>query len=252
MPGLDVTTDLAAGAFVQLSASGTQRTTGAGNAQCAYRFVLDGTPLGDVDRGQTVVVGLASTWGPMGLKWGVSLGAGSHSFALQVRNSGAAGECAAGEYSAEYSRYRMLVRASSPDTGNMVLESSATGPWSSVDTWSNIPGLTSNFYLNPGITQHMQFELAGAQRNEGVSNSTHCGYRFVVDDVPLGNPDWGQALHVGANLRPWTYATMAWGQDFGPGLHTVRAQLKGTSDECFINWDAPAAHGRMRMLVRAP
>ena len=96
---------------VQFDFIGAQYTV-SGSGHCAWRFVVDGTALGQPDHGQALNVGDSTTWWEsMSLLGYAPLKAGPHGVAVEVRNSSSSGDCGANADANAYSRARLLVRA---------------------------------------------------------------------------------------------------------------------------------------------
>ncbi|MBI5536810.1 MAG: hypothetical protein HY898_29080 [Deltaproteobacteria bacterium] len=254
IPGANLSMALPGDRHVQFSVQGTQYATGTAQAHCAYRFVLDGAPLGDPNHGQAIVVGDVDQgwWEPVTIKYGAPLTAGNHTIKVQTRNSGAAGgSCNAAGNNLPYSRFHLFAAASATGGATQSFESTGGSQvLGSNSAWTAVAGLNGSFNLAaPG---HVQFEVSGTQRT--VSGSGHCAYRFVVDGTPLGDANHGQAINVGEGAETWwTPMGLLWGQDFTAGAHTVRVDLRNssTSGDCGLNGDG-AGYGRARMLVRGP
>ena len=247
VPGLSQVFTLSSPSLVQLSVQGSQNHNSGATAHCAYRYVIDGQPQGHPDHGQALVVGDNDQgwWALALVKMGVNLSGGAHTVAFQMRNSGGGGNCYAGQSNTDYSRYRMLVRAA-PQGGVSAVVSSSGTAFSVPNGWTDVPGLS--YTMNLPSAGHVQAEVAGTQHNSG--GNTHCGYRFVVDGVALGNPSHGQALHVGESVETWWDSTaIAWGQDFQPGIHTIKLQASNTQATAQIDGSS-APYGAYRMLIR--
>lgn len=96
---------------LQLELAATQRTM-SGSGHCAWRFLIDGTPLGDSTHGQAINIGDGTTWWtPTPLVWGQTFDAGPHTVLAQVRNSSNSGDCGANGDGAPYGGARLLIRA---------------------------------------------------------------------------------------------------------------------------------------------
>lgn len=247
VPGVSTTFTLTEPAHVQISATGSQNSQGS-QGHCAYRFVLDGTGLGNPSHGQAIVVSDSDQgwWAPVALKYGTNLGAGSHTVTLQMANTSSSGACLAHASSQDYSRYRMLVRWAPQGGVSASYESNSTG-FTVPNSWVDIPNLSHTFAV--GATTHVQFEMAGTQRTTS-SGSSHTGYRLVVDGTPLGNGTWGLAIavHEGGETW-WAPAVLGWGQDFAPGTHTVKVQALDNTGISRIDSDNQG-YDRYRLLVR--
>lgn len=248
VPGVTTTFDLTAPSHVQFSATGSQNASGT-QAHCAYRFVLDGTPLGNASHGQAIVVQDADQgwWTPVVLKYGANLGVGNHSITLQMANTSSTGStCYAHQSVQDYSRYRLFVRAAPQGAVSASYESNSTGftvPYS----WVDIPNLSHTFAV--GSTQHVQFEMQGTQRTT-TTGSSHTGYRLVVDGTAIGNGSWGLAIDTQKGAETWwAPAVLGWGQDFGQGTHTVKVQALDSTGISRIDSDNQG-YDRYRLLVR--
>jgi hypothetical protein len=252
IPGAGVSFTLGGDRHVQLSVQGTQVAQGAGQSHCAYRFVLDGTALGDPNHGQAIAVGDVDQgwWEPVVIKYGTDLTAGDHNVQVQLRNSAASGgTCNAGEGNNGYAKFHLSALASAPGAINRSYESTGGSQvLGSASAWTTVTGLDGSFDLaEPG---HVQMEFAGTQRT--VSGYGHCVWRFVVDGTGLGNADHGQAINVGEGAETWwTAMSMLWGQSFPAGTHTVSVQVRNSSNsgDCGTNGDG-LGYGRTRMLIR--
>jgi hypothetical protein len=254
IPGVSAVFALPANSHVQVSLSGTQLAEGAATAHCAYRLVVDGAPLGDPNHGQAIAVAdvAAGWWSPVALKYGADLPAGPHAITAQIRNSNAStGTCNAGQGNNAYARFKMLV-ASNPAGGIATSVESAGGAYllGSTSAWTAIGGLGATF--NVPSAGHVQFELAATQRT--VSGLGHCAWRYVIDGVPLGDANHGQAINMGDGaVTWWTSTPLTWGQTFAAGSHTVRVEARNssTTGDCGTNGDG-LPYGRARLLIRAP
>ena len=109
--GLTASFNVPAKRHLQLELAATQRTV-SGSGHCAWRFVIDGTPLGDPDNGLGINVGDAATWWTSTpLLWGQTFDTGSHTVVAQVRNSSNSGDCGANGDAQPYGGARLLVHA---------------------------------------------------------------------------------------------------------------------------------------------
>jgi hypothetical protein len=255
LPGVAVTVPLAAVNLVHVSLQGSQLAQNGTHGHCAYRLVVDGTPLGDPNHGQAISVGDVSGgwWSPVAIKWGVALNAGSHTITAQIRNSGGpSGTCEANESTNPYSRFRLFATASAVGGANQAYESTGAAQiLGSNSAWTQVNGLQAS--VNTGVREGtVQIELAGTQRSVGSPSSGHCAYRLVVDGTPLGDANHGMAIDVsdGANTW-WTYAGLVWGTRFAPGAHDVKVEVRNSSasGDCGVNGD-DLPYGRTRMFVR--
>jgi hypothetical protein len=98
IPGLSLTFTMARAGKVQVLANGTQRTAGttSGNAcHTAYRMLVDGSPTGDGNHGDRLVVsrGDVQWWANWTYASSRSLSAGSHTIAIQTRESSGNNGC---------------------------------------------------------------------------------------------------------------------------------------------------------------
>ena len=109
--GLTATFNVPARRHLQVELAATERTI-SGSGHCAWRFSIDGTPLGDVDSGMAINVGDGATWWtPTPLLWGQTFDTGSHTVTAQVRNSSSSGDCGANGDAQPYGGARLLIRA---------------------------------------------------------------------------------------------------------------------------------------------
>jgi hypothetical protein len=252
IPGTELTFPLAETSLVQVSLQGTQLVQGTGSGHCAYRLVVDGTPLGNPNHGQAISVGDAAGgwWAPVAIKWGVAMLSGEHTIKAQVRNSSAVADtCEAGQGNNVYARFRLFASASAPGISQALESTGGSQYFGSNSAWTPISGLSTSVELG-STPANLLVELAGTQRT--VSGSGHCAYRLVIDDVPLGHPSHGQAINVGdGSTTWWTHIGLVWGAKLSPGRHFIRAEARNSSSsgDCGINGDGEP-YGRVRMLVR--
>src|SRR5438445_5896553 len=97
---------------VQLEMAATQETTTGTSGHCAWRYVIDGAPLGDATHGQAINIGSTATtwWTTTALLWGQSFDAGKHTVSVEVRNSSSSGDCGTNGGALPYGRARLFVR----------------------------------------------------------------------------------------------------------------------------------------------
>jgi hypothetical protein len=253
IPGAALTIPLASASHVQFTMQGTENV-GAPYGHCAYRLVLDNTPLGDANHGQSISVGDASGgwWAPVGLKYGQDLPVGSHSVRAQMRNSAGAGVCQAGQGNNAYARFHLLATASAQGGFTQSFESTGGSQvLGSSSPWTPVGGLQASFNLG-GATTYMLVEVAGTQRT-GSGSSGQCAYRLVVDGTPQGDMNWGTAVNVSDLANAWwTHTGMLWGSKLNTGLHSVSLEVRngGNTGDCGVNGDG-LPYGRVRMLLRS-
>jgi hypothetical protein len=255
IPGVTTTIQIADRDMVQASMFGSQYSAGSASGHCAYRLVLDGVPLGDPNHGQAIAVGdvTGGWWAPVSLKWGLTLGSGSHTLRAQVRNSSAVtGTCEAGASNLPYSRFKLFVTATPNGGANVSLESSGPSQYfPAASPWTTITGLQTTIDTHKTSQSDVMFEVAGTQRTL-PSGASYCGYRLVIDDTPLGHVNHGQAIYVGDSTNAWwSYVGLTHKAVLTPGPHNVRVEARNSSaaGDCGVNGD-DKAYGRMRMLVR--
>jgi hypothetical protein len=253
IPGAGLSMTLSDARHVQISMAGTQLVQGTGSGYCAYRFVIDNTPLGEPTYGQTLVVGDAATgwWAPVALKWGQDMTAGAHTIKAQMANSSSTASCNAGQGNNAYARFRMFV-TQSPVGGSSSSAESTGGPTilGSTSAWTPV-GLSAAFSVT--APTQVQLEMAATQRT-ATGTSGHCSWHYVVDGVPLGDPNYGQLINVGSTATTWwTTTSLLWGQSFDAGAHTVSVEVRNSSNsgDCGTNGDA-LPYGRARLFVRVP
>lgn len=254
IPGVAISAKLATPSHVQLSLSGTQLSQGTSVAHCGYRFVIDGTPLGNPTHGQAIVVGDIGSgwWAPVVLSYGVDLAAGPHTISAEATNSAATGgTCNLGEGNNDYAKVRLFASATAQGGPNVSVESSgASNVLGTGSVWTPVSGLSAPITL--ASDTNVLLELSATQRN--VTGSGHCAWRFVIDGTPLGQTDHGQALNVGDGTYTWwNAAALLWGQSLKAGAHTIGVDVRNSSSsgDCGTNAD-PEAYGRARLLVRVP
>ncbi len=258
IPGVVTNFTLPDRLLVQASLTGTQYAGNPGTAtssHCAYRLVLDDVPVGDPNHGQAISVGdvAGGWWAPVSIKWGLTLAAGGHTLRAQVRNSGAVnGTCEAGEGNHGYSRFRLLVTATPTAGANAAIESSGPSQYfPAASPWTAVTGLQTTIDTGRSTPSTVQFEISGTQRTL-ATGASYCAYRLVVDDVPLGHANHGQAISVGDSTNAWwSYIGMSWGTLLAPGPHVVKVEARNSSaaGDCGVNGD-DKGYGRLRMLVR--
>ncbi|HSQ66791.1 MAG TPA: hypothetical protein VLM85_26410 [Polyangiaceae bacterium] len=109
--GLSATFSISAPTQVQLEMAATEQTI-SGSGHCAWRFVIDGQPFGDLNHGQAINVGSSTTWWTeTSLLWGQSFDTGPHTVSVDVSNSSNSGDCGTNGDGAPYGRAHLLVRA---------------------------------------------------------------------------------------------------------------------------------------------
>ncbi|MBM7119423.1 IPT/TIG domain-containing protein [Archangium primigenium] len=100
--------------------------------------------------------------------------------------------------------------------------------------WTSVPGTTINFTLPRAST--IDFEangsISGLAGNHG--NASHCGFRFLVDNVAHGDPTYGDVMvgcGTGASTAGWWCPwTMRRTLQLGSGNHVVTVQQTGQQD----------------------
>jgi len=253
IPGVAISINLAATKHVQMSLTGTQNVGGSGPAYCSYRLFIDGAPLGDATYGQALVVNDPATgwWSPVTLKWGQDMTAGAHTIKAQLSNTSANGTCSAGQGNNGYSKFRLFVTQSAQGGPNASVESTG-GPniLTTGSTWTPI-GLSASFDLTAPTP--VQLEMAATQLAAN-GTSGHCSWRFVLDGSPLGDPNYGEAINMGATATAWwSPAALLYGETLPAGKHTASVEVRNSSNlgDCGANGDAKG-YGRARLFVRAP
>lgn len=93
-----------------------------------------------------------------------------------------------------------------------VYTSTQTAQVTTVGTnWTTVPGTTISFDLSTAAAIDLEANgsIMGVGANPG--SPTHCGFRFVINNQPYGNPDYGDVVvgctYYGPNLGlscPWT------------------------------------------------
>lgn len=71
--------------------------------------------------------------------------------------------------------------------------------------WTSVPGATLQFTLPKTSTVDLEANgsIAGVAGNQG--NSSHCGFRFLVDNIAYGDPSWGDVI-VGCGAGSSAYS----------------------------------------------
>ncbi len=254
IPGVSTTINLATDRHVQMSLTGTQYSVGTASAYCGYRLVIDSVPLGDATWGQALVVGdtVSGWWGPVAVKYGQDMKAGSHTIAAQMTSQSGTATCDAGQGNNPYARFRLLVTASPVGGPNVSVESSGGADiLGSTSVWTPVGGLSTSFTVS--APTQVQLEMAATE--ETVSGTSgHCSWHFVIDGLPLGDTSYGQAINVGSTATTWwTPTALLWGQQVDTGNHTVSVEVRNSSSsgDCGTNGDG-LPYGRARLLIRAP
>jgi hypothetical protein len=253
IPGMSQSITLDAPKHVQMSLTGTEYVAGTGQAYCSYRFVIDGTPLGDATYGQALAVNDPTTgwWSPVAVKWGQDMTAGAHTIKAQLSNTSTTATCSAGQGNNAYARFRLFTTQSAQGGASTSTESTG-GPniLTTGSTWTSI-GLSSTFSVTAPTP--VQLEMAGTEDTVN-GTSGHCSWRFVLDGAPLGDPNYGQAIDIGGTATSWwTPAALLYGETLPAGQHMVDVQVRNSSSsgDCGANGDAKA-YGRSRLFVRVP
>ena len=116
---------------------------------------------------------------------------------------------------------------------------------------------SSNLQVNPNFyaaaTAYMRW--TGTLRFAGGGNGDcHVGQRFVVDDVPTGDPTWGNSIMVENGSTRWhEMFTTEMAMPLAQGLHTIRVQMTNASGwgTCYLDGDGGAAYEHSHLLVSA-
>jgi hypothetical protein len=72
--------------------------------------------------------------------------------------------------------------------------------------WTSVPGTTINFTVDRDATADLEANgsITGLAGNAG--NASHCGFRFLVDNVAYGDTRWGDVIvgcGTGSNYSGW-------------------------------------------------
>jgi len=121
--------------------------------------------------------------------------------------------------------------------------------------WTSVPGTTINFTLAQNSTVDLEangsiYTIIG---NQG--NATHCGLRFLVDNIAYGNSSWGDVIvGCGAGIYAgwWCPWLMRRTLQLGAGNHVVTVQQtgwSGTTAGCGSEAESQSA-ARIRVLIR--
>jgi hypothetical protein len=251
--GASVTAMLWAPSLVYLRWAGTLRFVGGGNGIChvGQRFVIDGMPTGDMNWGNAIMVQRGSTrWHEMfNVELAVPLGMGMHTIGTEMDNANGYATCNLdGDSGAAYERSRLAVAAFDPTTAWYAESSGDTGAIGP-GGWVDIPGAALTIPLT--AASHVQLSLQGTE-NVGAPYG-HCAYRLVLDNMPLGDANHGQAISVGDGPGGW-WAPVAikHGQDLASGSHSVRAQMRnsGGTGTCQAG-NGNNAYARFHLLATA-
>lgn len=123
-------------------------------------------------------------------------------------------------------------------------------------TWTS--GSPSGLYLTPTLyaPSLVYLRWTGTLRYAGGGSNSlcHVGQRFVIDDVPTGNPSWGDAIVVVNGSTRWheTFTTEI-AVPLGLGLHTIGVQMVNAQNyaSCYLDGDGGLAYDRSRLAVAA-
>lgn len=92
-------------------------------------------------------------------------------------------------------------------------------------TWTNVPGAELTFNLAKGMDVDLKANgSASYAAGTNYTASAHCGFRFVVDGVPYGNPIWGDAI---VHVASWSNWTATRSLPLAAGNHIVQLQQTG-------------------------
>jgi hypothetical protein len=122
-------------------------------------------------------------------------------------------------------------------------------------TWTS--GSPSGLYLTPTLYAPSLVFLrwTGTLRFAGGGNGfCHVGQRFVIDDVPTGDTNWGNAIVVVNGATRWHEVfTTEIAVPLGLGLHTIGVEMVDAQNygDCYLDGDNGAAYDRSRLAVAA-
>jgi hypothetical protein len=255
-PGLSVEADLHVASTVLIRWTGTSRFVGGGNELChlGQRFVVDGVPTGNATWGDNIVVQRGTTrWHePFATEVAMSLAAGTHTITAEMTNGTGNATCNLdGDGGLEYDRSHLEVVAYDPATAWSAESTGTTGALPPGSAWTDIPGASTSIVL--ADRDVVQMSLSGSQLAQ-TGTIGHCAYRLVLDDVPVGDANHGQAIAVGDIAGGWwAPVSIKWGLTLAAGGHTIRAQLRnsgGTDGTCEAGAGSQA-YSRFRLFVTA-
>jgi hypothetical protein len=121
--------------------------------------------------------------------------------------------------------------------------------------WTSVPGTTINFTLAQSSTVDLEANgsIHGIAGNQG--NVTHCGLRFLVDNVAYGDGEWGDVI-VGCGTSTYAGWWCPWFMrrtlQLGVGNHFVTVQQtgwSGTTSGCYSEAHSYSA-ARIRAVIR--
>ena len=120
--------------------------------------------------------------------------------------------------------------------------------------WTSVPGTTINFTLARSSTVDLEANgsISGIAGNQG--NASHCGFRFLVDNVAQGGPDWGDVIvGCGTSGTPgwWCPWFMRRTLQLGAGNHFVTVQQTGWSGTTAGCHSDAGSHSATRIRVVA-
>jgi len=122
-------------------------------------------------------------------------------------------------------------------------------------TWTS--GAPSGLYLTPTLyaPSLVYLRWTGTLRFAGGGNGIcHVGQRFLIDDVPTGDPSWGNAIMVENGSTRWheTFTTEI-AVPLGLGLHTIGVQMVNAMNygNCYLDGDGGTPYDRSRLAVAA-
>jgi hypothetical protein len=258
-PGLAVEVNLPAASTVLVRWTGTTRYAAAaagGSTIChlGQRFVVDGVPTGHATWGDNIVVlnGTVRWHVPFVTEVAIPLAAGTHTITAEMTNATNYATCNLnGDDGKEYDRSHLEVVAYDPAKAWTAVSTGTTTPLAGSSAWTDIPGVSTSIVLSDRDV--VQMTMTGSQLAQ-TGTSGHCAYRLVLDDVPLGDPNHGQAISVGDSAGGWwAPVSLKYGLTLAAGGHTVKAQVRnstaasGTCEAGASNQD----YSRFRLFVSA-
>lgn len=121
--------------------------------------------------------------------------------------------------------------------------------------WVDVPGVFLSLTLPADGTLELNANGSVSGADDGGGSTGHCGFRFVIDDVAYGHPNWGDVL-VGCGVEPsatgwWCPWYMHRSVSLPAGNHVVTLQQTGwagTQAGC-ITSDNESSIARLQVMV---
>jgi len=122
-------------------------------------------------------------------------------------------------------------------------------------TW--VDASSAGLYVAPTLyaSSLVYLQWTGTLRFAGGGNDLCAvGQRFVIDDVPTGDPTWGNSVMVEDGATRWheTFTT-ATAVQLVSGIHTIAVQMTNAQNygDCYLDGDGGLPYDRSRLAVAA-